>query len=264
MHIAKPPSAPWLVSAVREAGSIALQHFQARSYSVETKPDGSPVTTVDKELDRFLREHIQSACPTDGIITEEGAPVPARDDDASLWLVDPIDGTSHFVNGERDFAVLVARCRAGLSVEACLCFPGLDLLISARLTGGCWVNRRRVHASQRALDKARIAARGTRLAQLHTASHESKNAALDIVRVATGELDACVTPVSPQAGEYDYAWAPCVVEEAGGTFTDGAGLPVRFRQGPMPPIIVASNGVCHDALVAHVQAALAQDHSEAD
>lgn len=79
---------------------------------VTYKDDDSPVTSADIWANGFLREQIETLFPGEAIVGEEdetknypaGAPL--------VWYLDPIDGTSSFVNGGTDYYVL-----AGLTCE---------------------------------------------------------------------------------------------------------------------------------------------------
>ena len=68
------------------------------------KPDGSPVTKADLEISAFLEQKLgKFGFP---VVSEEGSLHEGCD--TPYFLVDPIDGTKHFVKGSKDYAVLVA------------------------------------------------------------------------------------------------------------------------------------------------------------
>ncbi|MGD9739225.1 MAG: inositol monophosphatase, partial [Bauldia sp.] len=62
-----------------------------------------PVSDVDQNVESLIRARLAREFPDHGIIGEEldEPPDPARD---IVWAVDPIDGTSNFVNGFPMFA----------------------------------------------------------------------------------------------------------------------------------------------------------------
>ena len=63
------------------------------------------VTKWDAETERFLRRAILSAFPHDSIIGEE---FPAAGQNGNVtWYLDPIDGTTNFINAHRSYAVSV-------------------------------------------------------------------------------------------------------------------------------------------------------------
>ena len=65
---------------------------------VETKPDLTPVTEADRAVERALRERLAAARPRTAVIGEEyGADRRRRR--ARRWIIDPIDGTKSYVRG---------------------------------------------------------------------------------------------------------------------------------------------------------------------
>jgi myo-inositol-1(or 4)-monophosphatase len=82
--------------ALRVAGDAAMARF--RSTTVRRKVDGSEVTDADLAAEEALVGALLEAFPGDGVRSEEGTivePAPG----AGTWWVDPIDGTSAFVEG---------------------------------------------------------------------------------------------------------------------------------------------------------------------
>jgi inositol-phosphate phosphatase / L-galactose 1-phosphate phosphatase / histidinol-phosphatase len=93
------------------AGRVARQHFRNSALTVEAKPDLSPVTQADREIEQALRRELAAAHPGHGFVGEEFDPVKA---DADLvWVVDPIDGTKAFLAGKPTFGTLIALLREG-------------------------------------------------------------------------------------------------------------------------------------------------------
>lgn len=96
-----------LVSEIaRDAGNIALSHFQALANEpAERKGHLDLVTRADREVETFLIESLQKAFPNDGIYGEEGGDVEGSS--GRIWVIDPIDGTFNFVRGGHDWAISI-------------------------------------------------------------------------------------------------------------------------------------------------------------
>jgi inositol-phosphate phosphatase/L-galactose 1-phosphate phosphatase/histidinol-phosphatase len=92
------------------AGAIHRRHFR-KPVAVETKPDGSPVTAVDRGAEGVIRELIERCYPGHGIGGEEYGSV--REDAEFVWHIDPLDGTKLFLSGVPLFGILIALSRAG-------------------------------------------------------------------------------------------------------------------------------------------------------
>ena len=97
----------WLQNVAHQAGRMAMEYF-AGSYEVAEKPDGTPVTTADLDIDQFLRQSINNKYPDDLVLSEETPPPSAPSDCRRIWLVDPIDGTAFFVARRPEWGVLLA------------------------------------------------------------------------------------------------------------------------------------------------------------
>src|SRR5205823_4618442 len=76
------------------AADVALRFVEGR-FDYELKADGSPVTEADLAVEAALVELIRARRPDDAILSEEAGllGIPGR----RRWVLDPIDGTAHFV-----------------------------------------------------------------------------------------------------------------------------------------------------------------------
>jgi myo-inositol-1(or 4)-monophosphatase len=65
-----------------------------------------PVSEVDRKVEKIIRERIAEQFPNHGIIGEEMEAQMSRDS-SFIWAVDPIDGTTNFINGFPMFAASI-------------------------------------------------------------------------------------------------------------------------------------------------------------
>lgn len=82
----------------REAGQLLLARFRT-ALAVEYKSKGrqDPVTEADREAERFLHDAIHTRFPDHGVLGEEGAEL--AQDAPFVWVLDPLDGTTNYING---------------------------------------------------------------------------------------------------------------------------------------------------------------------
>lgn len=66
-----------------------------------------PVSEVDRKVEKIIRERISEQFPDHDIIGEEMKERPGSADTSFIWAVDPIDGTSNFINGFPMFAASI-------------------------------------------------------------------------------------------------------------------------------------------------------------
>ncbi|MBN1891026.1 MAG: inositol monophosphatase [Thermoflexales bacterium] len=82
---------------VRQAGQIAMGYFGR--VTPLYKADHSFLTQADLEIESFLVERLEAAFPAYGMVSEERAPEGARPLAREYWILDPLDGTTTFVQG---------------------------------------------------------------------------------------------------------------------------------------------------------------------
>ena len=98
-------------AAIREAGAV-LRQSRLKSSDIAIKTGYQDLVTYwDRKTEQLLRSRILSAFPDDAIVGEEYPPsnVGKR---GVVWYIDPIDGTTNFINQNSNYAVSVG-CWAG-------------------------------------------------------------------------------------------------------------------------------------------------------
>src|SRR5712691_9606711 len=125
------------VGIAREAGAMTLQYFKG-SFAAERKADNSFVTIADREAERFLRQKIEEAFPTDAVLGEEEGQKPGTS--GRRWILDPIDGTYSFVHGVPLYAVLIGLEFESEPVLGVVNLPALGELVYAAQGLGCFWN----------------------------------------------------------------------------------------------------------------------------
>jgi myo-inositol-1(or 4)-monophosphatase len=139
------------VDAVRQAGALVAQRFGgALEVSSKGEEDGKElVTDVDRASQRLIASLTVDRFPGHMLLGEEDAPdhpPPAAD---FVWAVDPIDGTTNFVNGLPVHAVSAGLLHRGRPVAGAIWVPwpsdaGAGAVLHARAGGGAWFNDRRL------------------------------------------------------------------------------------------------------------------------
>jgi len=103
----------------RESGVIATAGLAREIevvYKTESKVEGhaprDPVSEIDREIETLVRERVSERFPGHDIIGEE---VELHPDSADgyVWVIDPVDGTSNFVNGYPLFCVSIGILHNG-------------------------------------------------------------------------------------------------------------------------------------------------------
>ncbi|MEC3948672.1 inositol monophosphatase family protein [Sphingobium sp. HWE2-09] len=98
-------------------GSLMAVEYKGDDNAIASMRD--PVSEVDGRVEAMIRSHLADHFPDHGIIGEEMAIRPGPDSDF-VWAVDPIDGTSNFINGFPLFASSVGVLYQGVPVVGAL------------------------------------------------------------------------------------------------------------------------------------------------
>ena len=216
------------VEAAERAGKIALGFFR-KNPRWHDKADHTPVSEADMAVDAALKELLLSARPDDGWLSEETADDLSRLEKSRVWVLDPVDGTRGFLQGDPNWCVSLALVVDGRPVIGVINAPalgrtwraakgrgayldGAPARVSGReeLTGAHVIGPRYIHDPARwgrPWPKVSI----TRLPSL----------ALRLARVASGDADAMAAPGYKR--EWDVAAGDIIVREAGGVVTDAGG-----------------------------------------
>ncbi len=226
-----------LVHAIRKAGAKVRELIGA-GFEVQTKPDRSPVTTVDHEVNRILQAMQRREFPRDGWLSEESPDDPARLTRGRVWIVDPIDGTKALVNRTPEFCISAALVERGIPIVAAILNPSTDELFTAVRGGGLALNGAHITLSRSDNFTPIITVnawefrigRWSTLAQT-TRCRPMYSIANALALVAAGRIQAALT-IEPE-NEWDLAAGVLLIEESGGAISDGAGKPFVFNQ-PTP------------------------------
>jgi myo-inositol-1(or 4)-monophosphatase len=129
---------------VAEASVMALGYFQKRdSLGITLKGAQDWLTVADGAVEAFLRERLGVLFPGDAIIGEEGGGA-ASD---AVWIVDPIDGTSNFARGDRNWCISIGFLRNGVPEIGLIAAPAMDEVYAARRGRGATMNGQAIAVS---------------------------------------------------------------------------------------------------------------------
>ena len=236
------------------AAGVSLPRFSARAFEAETKPDGSPVTQVDHEVERLLRSHIHARRPGDAILGEEaGGSGPDRP--RWRWYLDPIDGTTRYVSGDPKWMTLIALARDDELVVGLVDYPALGERWWASLGRGAFHDGQpsRVSNAARLSDSVICDDWRETIANGHDhdqplvrvtahCAHVRPHQGHASLAVAAGQADIAIATGSHP---WDYAAPKLIVTEAGGRHTDFTGGPSLDRREAL-----ITNGRIHDQALA--------------
>src|SRR5688500_16526990 len=233
------------IDLARTAGAAILEQY-AGPIKVEQKnyaDDVEPVTQADRIANKLIVNGLKRKFPADGILAEESVDTKHRLEKSRVWMVDPLDGTNGFIDGNGDFAVQIGLAENGQCVLGVVYHPLTGTLYRALLGQGSWVERpqfasKRASVSDtRTLSNMRLAAsrshRSPRMNKVVARFGFREEVQRGSVGVKVGLLveQQCDVYIhlSPRTKQWDTCAPQVILTEAGGRVSDLFGYPLKYN-----------------------------------
>ncbi len=127
------------IDIVSEAGQAGLAHFrEIDTLAIERKGHQDLVSNADRELERLIRDAIDTRFADDGIVGEEYGRKAGTS--GLTWIIDPIDGTANFVAGIPAWTVVLACVSADHAEVAVIADPNAGEVYAAARGRGAQIN----------------------------------------------------------------------------------------------------------------------------
>ncbi|WP_339819092.1 3'(2'),5'-bisphosphate nucleotidase CysQ [uncultured Paracoccus sp.] len=245
-----------LTAAARDAGRIALRFWRRDPQAWDKGGGAGPVTEADLAVNDALHATLTAARPDYGWLSEESEADPARLDAEHCFIIDPIDGTRAFIDGQDGFSHSLAVARGDRIVAAVVHLPVLELTYAAHVDGPATLNGAPIAPTDAAIEGARVL---TYRAVADAPNWHSgmpgfrrefrSSLAWRLCLAAEGRFDAALSLRA--AWEWDIAAGALIAERAGARVTDRRGQPMRFNSeaAQVDGLIVAGSRL-HGALLA--------------
>jgi myo-inositol-1(or 4)-monophosphatase len=229
------------VRAARRAGEVIVRSLnRLESLAISSKGRNDFVTEVDHAAERDIIGIIRRHYPQHAFLAEESGRTGEHD---TLWIIDPLDGTTNFLHGFPVFAVSIACQVRGRLEHAVVYDPMRQELFTATRGAGAHLDNHRMRVSKaRALEGALIATGFPYRANTRYLDHylgmlkavtqqvagvrRPGSAALDLAYVAAGRVDG-FWEIGLAA--WDTAAGTLLIQEAGGRIGTLTGA--EYRQG---------------------------------
>ena len=237
------------LDAASAAARISRGYY-AGDFTVQTKPDQTPVTQADVECERAIREIILRRFSDHGFYGEETGKTAA--DAEYLWLVDPIDGTKGFVRRYPFFSTQIALLHKDEIVLGVSSGTMMGELAWAEKGRGAWLNGERLQVSEITDPEHAAVSTGNLKSLALSAGWQALATILaqaDRTRgygdfyhyhlLAAGKIEAVI---ESDVNILDVAALSVIVSEAGGVFTDLNGQAV----GLATRSVLAANPALHE------------------
>ena len=224
------------------AGCKELLSYAYRLDQLEIKEKGPSnfVTQLDRKVESIIIDSLKSIYPKHTYVSEEVGRIEGSGKDVeSMWVIDPLDGTTNFIHGFPYYAISIAYVEKGKTLHALIIDVPRQDEFTASFGRGAYLNNRRIRVSKAKdlsgtllsnsshdTDKGRV--RHDNMSTFRSlysnglTIRRTGSAALDMANVAAGRLDGFW---GSGLGMWDIAAGGLLVREAGGLVSDYFGNP---------------------------------------
>ncbi|GGH37614.1 myo-inositol-1(or 4)-monophosphatase [Cribrihabitans marinus] len=224
------PRADHAVTLCRSVGHRASAWFRDREALVVDKKGAQDwVSEADRGVERLIREGLARDWPDDGVFGEEHDPTPGTS--GFSWVIDPIDGTTNFVNGIPAWTVVLAGVRNGRTEIGIIHDPSNDETFVALRGAGARLNGQPISVADKVpLDSGTVAVGYSNrveasnivpvVAELVSRGamfHRNASGALSLAYVAAGRL---LGYLEEHMNAWDCLAGQLLIREAGGCVED--------------------------------------------
>ncbi len=180
------------------------------------------VTQVDIDIENFLKAEFFKLDPT---ITFAGEEFGGDRNQSKFWLVDPVDGTAHFVRGMPFCTTMVALIENGEVIFSAIYDFVTDTMYHAIKGEGAFRNLEKIKVSDRNIKESYLVAE-THLNKIENYNNYLKlqknsvmfhtvSCGFEFSMIASGKLEGRIM-FDPFGHDWDYAPGSLLVSEAGG------------------------------------------------
>lgn len=256
----KIPELDLAIKAAIEAGNKILEIYQS-DYETSTKNDDSPITDADLKSNEVIKKILSQT--EHNILSEEDKDDLTRLSQEVIWIIDPLDGTSDFIDKTGEFTVMIALIKNKKPVLGVIGWPTEKTLFVAqkgkgafRFSNDQWskisvtkiadIPKCRTVGSRHHLsDKEK-----SFIKKLGIEDFTSIGSSLKVGKISSGEAEAYITTTNKMK-EWDSAASYCIISEAGGKMTDMSGNDLTYNNEDVyhQNGILVTNGLIHDRIV---------------
>lgn len=221
-----------------KAGKLALSYQTKLSeLNIKQKQAGDFVSQADINCELLIKEELNKEFKGFSFLGEETG----LDEKESeyLWIIDPIDGTTNFIRGMKEYACAICLQEKGQTIASVVYFPALDeLYYASRDKSGAFLqltnkknsSPKKLDISKKATLSESIISYGIGCRNIDKMSHIMKKLSpfsggirsfgactVDIIRVAKGEFGAYI---KPSIKKWDLHPSAYIAEKAGAGIYD--------------------------------------------
>ena len=248
------------IKAAQEASNAILEIYQ-KGYNTFTKTDESPVTDADLKSNKIIKEIL--SITKHSILSEEDIDDQNRLSKDTIWIIDPLDGTSDFIDKTGEFTVMIALVQNKKPILGVISWPTEKTLFVAQKNCGAfrYSNDKWDKISVTKIDEmSKCRTVGSRhhlsdkekefIEKIGIEDFTSIGSSLKVGKISSGQAEAYITTTNKMK-EWDTAASYCIILEAGGKMTDMLGNDLKYNNKNVHHQngILVTNGLIHEKIL---------------
>ena len=254
------PETNLAINSVIDAGKTVMKIYN-QPFETKIKSDNSPITEADIASNKIIQKIISTSDYP--ILSEETKDNKKRLEKETVWIIDPLDGTSDFINKTGEFTIMIGLVRKQVPVLGIIYCPPQNTLYVAQqnqgsyqLAGEKWskmsvstisdlTKSRTVYSRHHSEESERLFFK-----YIKTKKLMKRGSSLKAIDVASGTSELYFTSTN-KIKQWDTCASYCLVKEAGGNMTDVYGNDLNYNTDDVNHQngIIVSNGLVHEKVI---------------
>ena len=208
------PNLNLMIKASEKASKILIRDFgEVEKLQVSLKGPNNFVTNADRKVEKIIIEELEKSKKNFSILTEESGFIKNKDKD-NFWIIDPIDGTTNFLNGVPHFCISIALLFEKEIIAGVIYDPIKDEIFYAEKNGGSFLNNKSIRVSKKNnVSGCLYGVNFRKNLPENIIIRNTGSAALDLAYVSCGRFDGCL---QKNVNLWDIAAGTVLIKEAGG------------------------------------------------
>lgn len=253
------------IEAALNAGKEVLEIYN-RDFSTTIKEDKEPLTEADLKSNEIILEALSSTSYP--ILSEESDDDSNRLSSREVWIIDPLDGTSDFVNKTGDFSIMIGFVEEHVPTIGVVYKPDTNELFVAEKGKGAYLVKDNVSKRLNTNNNENLTAFRAVVSRHHLGDKEKSflsdlgisdyrkkgSCGLKVAEICADKAEIYFTTTN-KIKQWDSCAAHCLISEAGGKMTDMFGNEIRYNTENINHMngLLVTNGVNHSLIAKKYQ-----------
>ena len=203
-----------MIKACEKASKVLIRDFgEIEKLQVSIKGPSDFVTNSDYKVEKIIISELSKSKKKYYLISEESGKI-ENENKNGCWIIDPIDGTTNFLNGIPHFAISIALKIKNEIISGVIYDPIKDEMFYAEKNNGAYLNNKRIRVSKKNnVDNCLFATGGKNEIKTKLNIRKFGSASLDLAYVAAGRYDGFF---QKNLSLWDVAAGLILIKESGG------------------------------------------------